>query len=227
MYLLSSYRQLSSVLIVCLCPLSSALAEKPVKLNLLGGLSLGYTNYQFPAKLDHDLTFPMYQLNGAIVYDKFYVALNLADTISEADVSEEEDVGEATRYDYDLNLGYQITPAWGAFVGYKKGATEIDFLSRDLEDAGISNYRNESYAQQGPFAGVTYTHKFERAGRLSLSVAYADLDATNTFSSDVEGDDDDDLDELEFDDLSDTVKGKTQGFSYGIRWSIPVAGNML
>lgn len=221
--------KLSAMLITCLSPVSTALAEKPVNLNLLGGLSVGYSTYEFPAKLDHDLTFPMFQLNGAIAYNKLYAAINLADTISEADVSEEEDIGKASRYDYDLSLGYQITPAWGAFVGYKKGATEIDFLARDFEDAGTSGTRDESYAQQGLFAGVTYAHKFERAGKLSFNLAYADLDATNKFSSDFEGEDDegDDIDELEFDDLEGTVKGKTRGFSYGIRWSIPIAGNML
>ena len=208
-------------------PFNSAYAEKPIDLHFLGGLSLGYSNFEFPAKLDHDLTFPMYQLNGAVAYKKLYVAVNLADTLSEADVSEEEDVGQATRYDYDLSLGYQITPSWGAFVGYKKGATEIDFLARELEDEGITSYREESYEQQGLFAGVSYAYKFQKAGKLTLNLAYADLDATNKFSSDVEGSEGDEEEEPEFDDLSGTVRGKSSGFSYGIRWSIPVAGKML
>jgi hypothetical protein len=181
---------------------------------------------EFPAKLDHDLTFPMFQLNGALAYKKFYVAVNLADTISEADVSEEEDVGEATRYDYDTSLGYQITPKFGAYVGYKKGATEIDFVTREFDDAGINSYREESYSQQGLFAGLSYSHKFPKAGKLTFNLAYADLDAVNKFSRDIEVDDEDE-EELEFDDLSGTVRGKTQGFSYGIRWSIPVAGKLL
>ena len=207
-------------------PFCNAYADKSVDLNVLVGVSLGYSIFDFPAKLDQDLTFPMAQLNGAVAYKKFYVALNLADTISDADVSEEEDVGKASRYDYDLTFGYQFTPSWGAFVGYKKGATEIDFLSRELDDEGISAFRSESYAQEGLFAGVSYAYKFKRAGKLSLSLAYADLNAENRFESDIEtgeGDDDD----LEFDDLSGTVNGKTRGFSYGIRWSIPVAGRIL
>lgn len=210
-----------------LMPWSGAFAEKPLDLHFLGGLSLGYSTFDFPAKLDHKLTFPVYQLNGAVAYKKFYAAVNLADALSDAEVSEEEDVGKATRYDYDLSLGYQITPNWGAFVGYKKGATEIDFQARDSDDAGIQSSRAESYSQQGLFAGVSYAHKFSKAGKLSFSAAYADLDATNKFSQDIESDDDDDDDELEFDDLSGTVKGKSKGFSYGVRWSIPVAGKLL
>lgn len=208
-----------------LAPWNNVFAEKPVDLHFLGGMSLGYSTFDFPAKLDHKLTFPVYQLNGAVAYKKLYAAVNLADAISEAEVSEEEDVGEATRYDYDLSLGYQFTPSWGAFVGYKKGATEIDFQARDLDDAGINSSRAESYSQQGLFAGASYAHKFAKAGKLSFSLAYADLDATNKFSQDVESDDDDD--ELEFDDVSGTVKGKSKGFSYGVRWSIPVAGKLI
>jgi len=220
-------RLLLPALIACQFPYSNAVAAKPVDLHYLGGLSLGYSTFSFPAKLDHDLTFPVYQLNGAVAYKKFYAAINLADTISEADVSEEEDVGTATRYDYDLSLGYQFNPNWGAYIGYKKGATEIDYLTRELDDAGVSSGRAESYAQQGLFTGVSYAHKFSRAGKLTFSLAYADLDATNKFSQDIESDEDDDDDELEFDDLTGTVKGKSQGFSYGIRWSIPVAGKLL
>jgi hypothetical protein len=207
-------------------PLMNAHAAKPVDLHFLGGVSLGYSTFEFPAKLDHDLTFPMYQFNGAVAYKKLYVALNLADTLAEADVSEEEDVGRATRYDYDLSLGYQLTPRWGAFIGYKKGATEIDFLSRELDDEGDNEYRSESYGQQGMFAGVSFSHKFPRAGKLTFNLAYADLDATNKFVADVEGDDED-VEELEFDDLTGTVRGKSTGFSYGVRWSIPVAGRLL
>ncbi len=216
-------------LITSLSSISGALAGKPVNLHLLGGASLGYSTYDFPAKLDHLLTFPVYQINGAVAYKKFYAVINLADSLASADVSEEEDVGSATRYDRDLSLGYQMTDNWGVFVGYKTGETAIDYYTReDLDNGGAASARKESYLQEGPFIGVSYTIKFSRAGKLSLSLAYADLDATNTFIQDVEDDDDDDDDEdPEFDDLTGTVKGKARGWSYGIRWSIPVSGNLL
>jgi len=212
-------------IIVGLNPISSALADKPVDLHLVGGMSLGYSSFDFPAKLDHKLTFPVYQINAAVAYKKFYVVLNLADSLQEADVSEEEDIGNASRYDRDISLGYQMTPNWGVFVGYKTGQTSIDYYSReDLDDGGTASAREESYKQEGPFVGVSYAKKFNRAGKISLSLAYADLDATNKFTGDVETDDEEDL---EFDDLTGTVKGKSTGLSYGIRWSIPVSGNLL
>jgi hypothetical protein len=213
-------------LAACLNPMTSALAEKPVDLHFVGGMSLGYSNFDFPAKLDHKLTFPVYQINGAVAYKKFYVAVNLADSLSDADVSEEEDVGHASRYDRDISLGYQVTPSWGVFAGYKTGETTIDYQTReDLDSGGAAPTREESYKQEGPFVGASYSIKFDRAGKLNLSLAYADLDATNEFTQDIEPDDPDDI--PEFDDLTGTVKGKSKGLSYGIRWSIPVSGNLL
>ncbi len=212
--------------VASLNPVSSVLAQKPVDLHFVGGLSLGYSNFDFPAKLDHKLTFPVYQINGAVAYKKFYAVVNLADSLSDADVSEEEDVGDATRYDRDISFGYQLTPGWGVFAGYKTGKTTIDYYTReDLDNGGAASARKESYTQEGPFVGVSYSKKFSSAGKLSLSLAYADLDATNKFTRDVEGDDD--AGALEFDDLTGTVKGKSKGLSYGIRWSIPVSGNLL
>lgn len=211
--------------VTSLNPFASALAEKPVDLHLVGGMSLGYSSFDFPAKLDHKLTFPVYQINAAVAYKKFYAVVNLADSLAEADVSEEEDVGNASRYDRDISLGYQVTPNWGVFVGYKIGQTTIDYYTReDQDNGGAAPAREESYKQEGPFVGVSYAKKFDRAGKISLSLAYADLDATNKFTGDIETGDDEDL---EFDDLTGTVKGKSTGLSYGIRWSIPVSGNLL
>ncbi len=215
-------------MITSLSSISGALAEKPVNLHLVGGMSLGYSTFDFPAKLDHQLTFPVYQINGAVAYKKFYAVVNLADSLANADVSEEEDVGSASRYDRDLSLGYQMTDNWGVFVGYKTGETAIDYYTReDLDNGGAASAREESYLQEGPFIGVSYSKKFSRAGKLSLSLAYADLNAINTFIQDIEEGDGDDDDELEFDDLTGTVEGKSRGLSYGIRWSIPVSGNLL
>ncbi|MCP4431671.1 MAG: hypothetical protein GY806_11885 [Gammaproteobacteria bacterium] len=223
-------RKLLPVFLILLSPysISAALADKPVDLHLVGGMSVGYSIFDLPAKLDHRLTFPVYQVNAAIAYKKFYAVLNLADSISDADVSEEEDVGKATRYDRDLSLGYQVTASWGIFAGYKTGETEIDYLTREELDEGVTAFsRNDSYLQKGPFIGVSYSKKFSRAGKLNLSLAYAELNASNTFDADVETDGDDEDDELEFDDLSGTVKGNSTGLSYGIRWSIAVSGNLL
>jgi hypothetical protein len=57
-------------LAACLNPMSSALAAKPVDLHFVGGMPLGYSDFDFPAKLDHKLTFPVYQINGAAAYKR-------------------------------------------------------------------------------------------------------------------------------------------------------------
>ncbi len=215
-------------LVIGLIPASNALAAKPVDLHFVGGLSLGYSDFDFPEKLDHRLTFPVYQVNAAVAYKKFYAVVNLADNFSDADVSEEEDIGDAGRYDRDISLGYQVTPSWGIFAGYKTGRTTIDYYTREaLDEGGAVSAREESYKQEGIFVGVSYAKKFARAGKLALSLAYADLNATNKFTRDIEPDDDDDAKNPEFDDLTGTVKGKSKGLSYGVRWSIPVSGNLL
>ena len=217
-------RTLLIAFITSLSSISSALADKPVDLHLIGGGSLGYSSFDFPAKLDHKLTFPVYQINAAIAYKKFYLVINLADSLANADVSEEEDVGSASRYDRDLSVGYQMTSSWGVFAGYKTGETKIDFYNREELDDGTATVREESYLQKGPFVGVSYSKKFSSAGKLSFSLAYADLNAINTFTRDVDIDPGEDP---EFDDLEGTVKGKVKGLSYGVRWSIPVSGNLL
>lgn len=213
-------------LVIGLNPGTSALADKPVDLHYIGGLALGYSSFEFPAKLDHPLSFPVYQLNGGIAYKKLYAVVNLADSLADADVSEEEDIGTASRYDRDISLGYQLTPSWGIFAGYKTGKTTIDYRSRkDVDGGGTVPVREESYQHEGPFVGLSFARKFERAGRLTLSLAYADLDATNKFVRDA--DDDNEAENPEFDDLTGTVKGDSTGLSFGIRWSIPVSGNLL
>ncbi len=190
------------------------------------GLSLGYTNYDFPAKLDHDLGFPSGGLTLAATRNRWQLALNGTFSLQDADVSEEEDVGSASRQDIDLTLGYQINSNWSAFVGYKTGETEIDYVSREDEDAGIFNPLKESYEQKGPYVGGAYTWRFEKAGSLTVSLAYAFLDATNEFRANTD-DDDEGPEDPEFDDLTGRVKGDTQGFSYGVTWGMPLSGNLL
>jgi hypothetical protein len=98
---------------------------------IVSGISGGYTDYDFPAKLDHDLGFPSGGLTLAATRKRWQLALNGSFSLQDADVSEEEDIGEASRQDIDLTLGYQINSNWSAFVGYKSGETEIEYISRE------------------------------------------------------------------------------------------------
>jgi hypothetical protein len=192
---------------------------------IVTGVSGGYTDYDFPAKLDHDLGFPSGGLTLAATRNRWQLALNGSFSLQDADVSEEEDIGNASRQDIDLTLGYQINSNWSAFVGYKSGETKIEYVSREDEDEGIINPLKESYEQDGPYVGGAYTWRFEKAGSLTLSLAYAFLDATNEFRANT--DDDEPGEDPEFDDLTGRVTGDTNGFSYGIAWTMPLSGNLL
>lgn len=192
---------------------------------IVTGASLGYTDWDFPAKLDHDLGFPSGGLALAATKGKWQLALNGNWSLTDADVSEEEDVGDASRSDIDLTLGYQINSNWSAFAGYKTGETKISYISREDEDQGIFDSLDESYKQEGPYVGGAYTWRFEKAGSLTISLAYAFLDATNEFRANTDGEEPGE--NPEFDDLTGRVTGDTDGFGYGLTWTMPLSGNLL
>lgn len=200
-------------------------AEFLDEVRLVTGASLGYTNLSFPEKLDHDVSFPSASLTGAAAWKRWQLSLSGTFSMQDADLSEEEDTGDASREDIDLTLGYQINRNWSIFGGYKKAKTDMEFRSREGSDLGLADRTNESYEQDGPFLGGSFAWQFEKAGRLSISIAYAMLDATNKFGANT--DDDEPDEEIEFDDLTGKVKGDTEGFSYGANWTMPLSGNVL
>ncbi|MDX1556294.1 MAG: hypothetical protein R3212_09730, partial [Xanthomonadales bacterium] len=120
---------------------------------IVAGVSGGYTEYSFPAKLDHDIGFPSGGLTLAATRNRWQLALNGSFSLQDADVSEEEDVGKASREDIDLTLGYQFSSNWSAFVGYKFGETDIEYQSREDLDEGIVSPLKERYKQEGPYVG--------------------------------------------------------------------------
>lgn len=191
------------------------------------GLSLGYSDFSFPEKLDHDISFPSVSIPIGITVDNWQLSVNTNATLRDADISEEEDVGKASRKDVDITLGYRLNKSWSVFSGYKYGKTKMQFTPRDSEDEDDAILATaESYLQEGPFLGASYSWQFEKAGKLSLSVAYAYLNATNNFSANTDEDEGDD-EAREFDDLTGQVKGDTKGFSYGVSWTMPLSSNLL
>ena len=207
-------------------PITSVHSADTLKdVNFILGSSLGYSTFSFPEKMDHDISFPSANFTAAASLDNWQISVNTGFTLKDANISEEEDIGKASRSDIDVTLGYNVTPNWALFGGYKTGKTKMSFTSRDSEDEGILDTQNESYSQSGPYFGVGYTHRFERAGSLNFSVAYAMLNATNNFSANT--DDPDEDDELEFDDLTGIVKGKIKGLSYALSWTMPLSGQLL
>lgn len=212
------------------------------------GMSLGYSDFSFPEKLDHKISFPSATIPVALAMDNWQLSLNASTTLADADIAEEEDVGEASRKDLDFTLGYRVTKNWSVFAGYKYGKTEMQFIPRDFgEEVLDDDYEEESegneldidepeeeavdlslesYSQKGPFVGASYSWQFEKAGRLSLSVAYASLNATNNFAANTDEEEEDD-EPTEFDDLTGQVKGDTKGVSYGLSWTMPLSSNLL
>ena len=201
--------------------------ESDRELRFIVGASAGYTVLSFPAKLDQDLGFVSANLLGGATYGNWQLSLNTAFSLEDADISEEEDVGKASREDIDLTLGYQINRNWSIFGGYKRGETKMDFTAREADDDGVINRVSERYEQEGPYLGASFAWDFETAGRLSVSLAYAELDATNHFGANTDDDDDDEEEAPEFDDLTGRVKGDTTGFSYGVTWTMPLSTQLL
>jgi len=206
-------------------------------IRVVTGLSFGYSGFSFPEKLDHNISFPSANIPIVLAMDNWQLSLNGNITLADADIAEEEDIGEASRKDLDLILGYRVTKNWSLFAGYKYAKTEMTFIPRDIdkkideengepEEQYTVEVIYESYSQKGPFIGASYSWQFEKAGRLSLSMAYASLDATNNFSANT--DEEEEADEItEFDGLTGQVKGDTKGFSYGLGWTMPLSSNLL
>ena len=219
------FRTFTVLLVFALFSLSAQSANAINDARYIMGISMGYANLSFPEKLDQDVSFPSTSLTLAGALKRWQLSLNHTFSLDDASVSEEEDTGDASRTDTDLTLGYQIDQNWSVFTGYKEGDTDILFMSRAGSDEGRATFVEERYEQSGLYAGASYAWKFEKAGRLSISLAYAKLDATNTFGMNT--DEEEANEELEFDDITGQVSGDTEGFSYGISWTMPLSGNLI
>lgn len=185
------------------------------------GFEAGLGTFSFQEKLDKEVVFPVATVTGGLAYGRFSAAANLSGSISDADVSEEDFTGDANRRDFDLTVGYQWFDNLSVFVGYKDGETEMDIVGRADNDPIRGE---ESYQQGGPFVGVSSGWRLGEAGKLDLSVAFADLDADNRFISDgtlKPGDN------IEFDDIEGSTSGDSSGYSASVTWTMPLTGNLL
>jgi len=211
--------------VICLCSafsLVSASVQAETSIRTFGGVEFGYSTYSFDQKIDQTLVFPTTSLTAGMAYGSYNLLASYSFSLDSAEVSEEDFTGSADRQDLDLLLVYQLSKQISFFGGYKFGETSLDSISREDEDGPI---RKESYQQDGPFVGISINWIIEDAGRLSLSIAYADLDATNQFVSD--GDGADPGEDPEFDDITGSTTGKTTGYSFNLSWTLPLKGNWL
>ena len=190
-------------------------------LNTYIGLEGGLSTFSFEEKIDQQLVFPMANLTGGIAWERFSLAGTLSGSVTDADVSEEDFTGKATRRDIDVTAGYQILDNINVFIGLKQGTTELDVISRD-EMNPVS--ANEEYDQSGFYLGAS-TGVSVGEGKLDISLAWADLSSDNRFFADVEVDIE--PEELEFDDISGANSGESSGFSFSVTWNQPINGDLL
>ena len=193
---------------------------------LVGGLEVGHKSQKLGELLDNRLSFYTISGNLQMTYNDFYLGLNIANSLGDTDISEDGEVGSAERSDIDVVFGWQIRNDVTVFAGYKQGETRLDLLTREDEDSTDPQipFRN-TFEEKGPYIGVAYTHRLSRAGQLTYSLAYARLDGENSLEN-ANADPAQPANELDFDDLQGVFKNSAEGYSVGMKWSLPVADDI-
>lgn len=184
---------------------------------------MGYGTFNFDEKLDHKLIFPVANITMGLAHKRFNYVLSASGSVSDADVSEEEQFGNASRKDYDLTIGYQINKVISVFTGYKNGKTELTLINRD--PLQLTGGGDEFYKQSGPYIGANINWKIPKAGKLAFTVSYAKLNSDNLYIGD--GDGVTFGETLEFDDIDGRTEGNTDGFSYTFSWTVPIKGSLI
>lgn len=184
---------------------------------------MGYGTFNFDEKLDHKLVFPVANISMGLAYKRFSYVLNASGSISDADVSEEEQYGNASRKDYDLTVGYQINKLISVFTGYKEGKTELTLINRN--PLQLTGGGDEFYKQSGPYVGANINWRIPKAGKLAFTMSYAKLNSDNLYIGD--GDPATAGEMLEFDDISGQTQGNTDGYSYTFSWTVPIKGSLI
>ncbi|MGI9284252.1 MAG: hypothetical protein ACR2P1_02600 [Pseudomonadales bacterium] len=191
---------------------------------------------------DYDETLYYADLSLGAAFQNFYIAANVeipfADTTYDESLvgTQTEDrivnivstgSGDLSRFDYALTLGYNIWEGLAVFTGYKFGETELTFEKSVVTfpegdpNAGADSIpRNfeTTYEEKGYFVGANYAFNIADAGLLSLSVAYADLDAEHSESADF-GEPSPSDSQAIFLVGPVSYDGDAEGFSYGIKWT--------
>jgi hypothetical protein len=170
--------------------------------------------------------------SGAVIYDRFHISaalevpirsedtsMHTEQTFGEGDLSETDDRDvELDRIDFSVTLGYRVWEGLSVFSGYKY--TEFDIKSQEYNF--VLNDKNHKYVEDGLFLGTSYVWTFAARGSLSVSIAYANLDAE--FSEDNVAPQAPDF-ELSFGEFA--YSGNATGLSYGAQWSGRLVKNWL
>ncbi|MBV1881508.1 MAG: hypothetical protein KUG82_07735 [Pseudomonadales bacterium] len=199
-------------------------AKSPMNMGVVAKADVGISTLDFPAKLDQKLIYTVLTPGMTLTLGRVFLTAKYGFSLSDADVSEEDEVGSANREDIDVSIGYRVTDQIALFGGFHRGETEIDFEPRDFEDDADSFTFTDRYKESGLHLGGSYAWRLGNAGVISATVAYAIFDSDNQFSQ--AADDEEEGEAPEFDDESGHIKGDSSGFSYGLRWSVALSDKL-
>ena len=197
----------------------------------IGGVEIGHKNHNLDEMFDSPLNFYMLSANITAAYKNYYLGAHIARSIAETSISEDGETGEAERSDLDVVLGWNINNNVTLFTGYKKGKTELNMRTREIEGIfeDIQVSFNSRFELAGPYLGGAYTFRFAEQSQLTLSFAYAWLEANNHLESgsDIDIEELEDLEDLlDFDDLETKSRNDAQGYSIGKKWTAPITNNL-
>ena len=220
-------RQLLVLSVAAAIAAPAAMAEsegkKATKLVIVPSIGYVTKNLDFKEKLtnslgesvkgDLDVDVPVIQLGLALGYGDFGFAVKYEDSnddiVASTDVPEAGPQTRVSREDISFTLNYKVSPSFSVFVGYMKGETEFTPLPFTGTD-GLGGIEED-----GLFYGAAYGIPFkELGGKLTFSVAFADLDGSyeDNYLPDQDGD---------FD-----FEGDSTGLSLAVSWSGKLSKNV-
>jgi hypothetical protein len=187
-------------------------------MTIVGGLDFGFKRLHLDTGAGGNVFNPSFTTiipNVAFGYKSLYGILSYDKSLS-ADKQTTDAAGVPTattldfsRTDSTATLGYRLGNSFSVFGGYTKGVNEFSQTSAVV----FLIVTNITYAEAGPFVGVSYTQTFGNKGSLGLSVAYAQLNSELKTVTHPSG-------------ASSDTKGDNTGLSYGLTWSGTLTGSL-
>ena len=172
--------------------------------------------------------------SATLVYQQFYLTglLELTPQSERTSLSTEIDANpgpglpsektdtatDLSQYNFSVTLGYQVWEGLRFFSGYQY--TELELDSKEFNP--LAQDADTIYIERGFFLGSGYSWDFGEKGTLSLSIAYANLDAKLSQNNVNTTPPPDGFASGEF-----TFDGTSNGLSYGAQWSGPLAENWI
>lgn len=191
-------------------------SARAADITVVGGIDFGFKKLHLDTGGGANVFNPGFNtINPSIAlgYKSFYAILSYDTSISAepgiGDSGPSADVLDFSRTDATVTLGYRLNDAFSLFAGYTRVA---DHFVETRTSGGNLLVDTIDYTENGPFAGVAYTKRFEK-GNLGLSLGYAKLDGTLSIAV------------HPFGSLGD-VSGDTVGLSYGVTWSGTLTGSL-